>query len=250
MLLIVAVADSWSPAAFSALAAWATVGIAALAGTVAVRQLGEARKVRQAQEASRREQVQPNVVAYIQQNEAEPVLIELVVRNFGVTPAYEVRLNITPAPVRAIDASDSGANDRVWLPERLPVLVPGQEWRTLWDSGLSRYGKDLPDRHDATVKFRDSGGTEHTTRAILDWRMVWDREQVTVYGIHHAAKALRDIEKTVKRWGDQGGGRGLLVWARDGDERQRRQKERVEAMRAEREAQAGANPDNAEAAGT
>jgi hypothetical protein len=79
---------------------------------------------------------------------------------------------------------------------------------------------------------------------------VWDREQVTVYGIHHAAKALRDIEKTVKRWGDQGGGRGLLVWARDGDERQRRQKERVEAMRAEREAQAGANPDNAEAAGT
>ena len=58
------------------------------------------------------------------------------------------------------------------MPETLPVLVPGQEWRTFWDTTFDRRESDLPRRHEATVKFKDSRGKEHDFKSILDWGLV------------------------------------------------------------------------------
>lgn len=220
--------DSWSPETWSAVATWITAAVAVAAAYVGLHQLGEARRLRLAQ-------AQPYVVAYIEPSAASSVLVDLVVRNFGTTAAHDVRLTIAPTPQRAIDEDTPPEQRHVWLPESIPVLVPGQAWRTLWDTGLRRYedGRSrLPEHHDATVSYADSSGERYQTAAVLDWRMLAHRDTVTVYGAHDAAKALRDISKAVGAWKETGG--GLSVHVRDGDAKDERARERREARLAER----------------
>jgi hypothetical protein len=250
--VVVAIVESWSPEAWAALAAWITAGVAVAAGYVALGQLGEARASRLEQARLRKEQAQPYVVAFIDFSEASTFLVDLVVRNFGATAAHDVRLDIEPIPRRSIDQerqSESPADEQlnadnqtnvneepsangehdeyVWLPERIPVLVPGQEWRTLWDSGR-RMDSDLPDHHAAKITFGDSQGESYCVECDLDWRVVKDREMVQVYGAHHAAKALEEMNKNIAKW-KEGPTGGLAVFVRDGDAKDERQRQKRDA---------------------
>jgi hypothetical protein len=226
--------DKWSPEAWAALAAWVTAGIAVVAGILALGQLTEARSVRLAQEKSRREQAQPYVVAHIEETSGAQLIYDLVIRNYGATAAFDVRLMIDPPPQRAIDRNEPPNESGLsWLPERLSLLVPGQEWRTLWDN-FERANTDLPDRHDVTITFRDSDGQDHEYKTVLDWADVKNRQGVNAFGIHEPATALREINKTLKRWGEPSG-TGLRVWGRDGERSDRRRMEKVARLRASRQ---------------
>ena len=118
-------------------------------------------------------------------------------RSHGTTAATEVVLRIEPKPQRA-SASQEGYKD-LWLPDRIPTLVPGQEWRQLWDFTPERVKTDLPERHEAVVTFKDSRGEEHRFEYILDWGATRSRMYVTTYGVHHGVKALREISKTLSK---------------------------------------------------
>jgi hypothetical protein len=177
---------SWPAENWPAVAAWATVTIASIAGIVAARQLGETRKLR-------RQQAQPYVAVFMDRNSADPELVDLVLRNFGTSAATDIALKIDPPPQRAA-ASDAGHGD-VWLPDRVPTLVPGQEWRQLWDSTPRRAEADLRDHHDAVVTFKDPQDKEHCFEYALDWGATRKRMYATTYGVHDGVKALREISK-------------------------------------------------------
>jgi hypothetical protein len=122
--------DHVSPEGWSALAAWATVLIALGAAVFAWFQVREARRTRE-------EQAQPNVVVYSELNPSVKQFIEIVVKNFGVTPAYNVKITVDP-PLKAAPNSASGEQlADVPIPEFL-ILAPAQEWRTGWDHAVSR----------------------------------------------------------------------------------------------------------------
>jgi hypothetical protein len=190
MISVVAAALSWPPEAWSAAAAWVTATIALTALLVARGQLREARRLR-------REQAQPYVAVFTDHSGADPQLLDLVVRNFGTTAATDVAIRIDPPPHRASTSSEGyGA---VWIPDRIPTLVPGQEWRTLWDFTPDRAAAELPDSHDAVVTFRDSWGEIHSFSYVLDWSATRQRMYATVYGAHHGVKALREISETLRK---------------------------------------------------
>jgi hypothetical protein len=212
-----AVVDDWPPAAWGAAAAWITVVVAGAAGIVGLRQYSLARELRA-------EQAQPYAVAYLDPSAAGDFYVDLVVRNFGATAAHDVRLTIDP-PARR----HAGGGGVVRLPVAIPVLVPGQEWRTFWDTGR-RAESELPRRHEAVVVCRDSRGRElPPLRSILDWNvMEHHRGRIEVFGVHHAAKALRELSKTVATW-RKPGQTGLAVTTWDGDAKDRRQLERLQA---------------------
>jgi hypothetical protein len=216
-------AEDWS-----ALATWSAVIIGAGGGLIAFRQL------RQTQEL-RFEQAQPYVVAYLAATPNEAVIFDLVVKNFGATAATDIAVQVTPPPLRAIDKDDPN-NPGLIVPDLIPTLVPGQEWRTIWDSGIARYDSDLPSRYEATVSFADSRGKRHDYAYVIDWRTLYDTEHATSYGIHHAAKALREISTVMGKWTEGAAGR-LSVVVRDGEARDRRERERRDARRAERSSQ-------------
>jgi hypothetical protein len=218
----------WHAAEWSALgalvaagAAVATFIVAIVAAVAAFKQVKQARKLRE-------EQAQPYVAVYLEPNVVSPQIVDLVVRNFGATAALDVRVPINPSPKRA---SAQAPYDDVVLPEVLPTLVPGQEWRTYWDWSADRLKSDLPNEHKAVASYRDSRGKQYSLEYRLDWSTFKDRLWTDTYGVHHAAKALREMNKRMERW--QEGIHGLAVFVRDGDEKDRRDlEERKKAKKA------------------
>lgn len=217
---------AWTPAAWSALAEWVTAFVAVAAGAFAFQQVREARRLRE-------EQSQPYVVAYMEPSAASEHLIDLVVRNFGSTVAVDVRLEIDPHPQRTVQGTKV---EDVKLFDRLPVLVPGQEWRTSWDFGPDRAKAALPNEHRAVVTYSDSRGRKlPPLSSILDWGVYRDRRWIVLYGVHDAAKALRDMEKTFKKWQESIHG-GLAVYMRDADARDEKQRQEFEDRRRQQDA--------------
>ena len=173
--------------AWSAIAAWAGVAIAlgavVVAGLLANSQLGEARRLRQ-------EQALPYVAVFADESAADWTAIDLVIKNFGKTAAKDVRVSIDPAPQRAV-----GGTEDVWMPTSIPVLVPGQEWRTFWDATQARLKSNLPDHCTVEVEFSDSRGKRLDPLTFdLDWQPLTQRGMVVAYRMHHAAKALGTSE--------------------------------------------------------
>jgi hypothetical protein len=197
-----------NPDAWAAGAAWSTAVIALVAGRAAFKAVSEARALRE-------EQAQPYVVAYMEQSRASEQILELVVKNFGTTAAYDVRLLSNPPLVRS--ASQGEGTEPVGVFECLPVLAPQQEWRTFWDSAIARKDLDIPDRFEVTATYADSRRRKlEPTKSILDWKIYDDAQFVATYGEHHAAKALTEIAKVIKTFTETGSG-GVRVYTRDGD---------------------------------
>ncbi|MET7880129.1 hypothetical protein ABZS52_24770 [Micromonospora profundi] len=210
------------PDAWAAGAGWTTALIALVASIAALRQVREARRLRE-------EQAQPYVVAYMEHSQADMQFIDLVIKNFGTTAARDVRIYAEPALKRST-GQGAGTED-VGLFKVLPVLVPQQEWRTFWDSGMNRKDTDLPDEHVVKVEYMDSRGRKmEPTTAVLDWSAYKNSQWLVIYGIHHSAKALRDIKDLVKKWGEHGG-RGISVYARSGDRKDARLRQEFERRR-------------------
>lgn len=118
-------ADAWS-----AIAQWVTVVIAGGAAWFAAAQVIEARRTRE-------EVAQPNVVVFADFNQVKSQFVDLVIKNFGQTSAYDIIPDIEPLErISETDATDGIGS--VYLPSKIVVLAPGQEWRTVWDSVVSR----------------------------------------------------------------------------------------------------------------
>lgn len=216
-----------SPDGWSALAAWATVVIAAGAAIFAWSQVREARRTRE-------EQAQPNVVLFTELNPSAKQFIEIVVKNYGTTPAYHVKAAFDPPLKATPNLVSKGKLADVPVPE-FPILAPGQEWRTGWDHSVSRKqhqkkwalfsGKTeneltndqkftiqaqmsytgetysyeqviadmtLPSLHTATVTYEDSHGKKFETKAILDSELYKGTTWVDIKSVH-------DLVKTVDR---------------------------------------------------
>ncbi|HMT05924.1 MAG TPA: hypothetical protein PKD76_10310 [Solirubrobacterales bacterium] len=214
-----------SAEAWNALGTWATALVATVAGLLALNQLRETRKQRM--EAS-----QPYVAVALRPSEVDPSIADLVVRNFGATAAFDIDFEMDPKPER----HSSGGAEAVWIPDRISTLVPGQEWSTWWDSGYQRFESSLPRKSKATVSYRDSHGQDFKFEYSLDWTPYLNAGRVVAYGPHHSAKALRSIEKLLKGWTRDTAQGSLSVLVRDGD---RRDAKRREAMEAREEDESG-----------
>jgi hypothetical protein len=220
---------AWTPDAWSAFGTNVTAVIALAAGFVAWRQLREARQLR-------REQAQPYVVCFAQRSPGHDEGVDIVIRNFGTTAARDVTVVVTPQLMRSGHVQGAPP-EPVNLPTMLPVLVPGQEWRTFWDLGSSRANRtDLVDRHEVVVNYRDSQGTPlPPTPSVLDWGDFSEQVWLVTHGLHEAATALREINKTVKSFKNGNlGGLAAVVW--DGDKQDQRRHQRLEQARARQQA--------------
>jgi hypothetical protein len=186
---------SWTPEQWSATAEVTTALVALGAAFLGLRQLRESQALRLQQERDalsiRRERAQPYVAVSMEPLMAvDPKFQELVIKNFGATAAYNVRIESEPEIVREWQ----GDSQKVPLP-LIPTLVPGQEWRTLWDFFPRRHSAGLPDRHDVRVRFEDSHGERFEFAYALDWAMNLDRLSVDAYGVHHGVKELKKLRE-------------------------------------------------------
>lgn len=173
-------------------------------------------QARQAQVA-RDEMAQPNVVIYAEPLESDWQIQEIIIKNFGNTPAYAISV-ILDLPFQSLPNNlSNGENYDIPIPVEIPTLVPGQSWKTMWDSAEERLekrrelrqyviaqytggpptGTDIDaevethmprSRHNATVQYADSKGKIHQTRSFLDFNMLDGSIRPRTYGIHDIAK--------------------------------------------------------------
>lgn len=216
-------------ASWSALAALGTLIVAATAAVFAWRQVNEAKRLR-------REQAEPYVAASLE-FDTVTTSVDLVVKNFGSTAAYDVKLECSPTLQRS---NGQAGVEEAKLPEVIKTLVPGQSWRTLLDFAKSRAEADLPSYYDMTVTFTSYLGRKrkpatHRYTYSLDLAALESTMFVVRYDLHTVAKELREVRKEVKRWTE--GTKGLSVHVRDGEAKDARMRAELEEKRAQRRAQ-------------
>jgi hypothetical protein len=184
-----------------AIAAWAALLFGVVVLLVVNRQIRKNRELKQ-------EQVRPQVAMFMEPHAVDWHIIELVVRNFGQTAAYDVRFDFVNPPTVAAyeDRSFDGPPevDELELPSELPLLAPGQEWRTVWDSSISReeLGGAIRSRFDGTLTYYDSprplgekGSSrfwnkrlEFQSKVCLDWATLQPAHRLDMMTSHDLAK--------------------------------------------------------------
>ncbi|MGE5693739.1 MAG: hypothetical protein ACM4D3_00405 [Candidatus Sericytochromatia bacterium] len=140
--------------AWLAIALWAAVLLGVVALVLTFRQLRRNRELQL-------EEIRPHVAMFMESNASDWQLIELVVRNFGKTAAHDVQFAFTnPPTVGRYESEHDGMVSvaELALPSTIPVIAPGQEWRTVWDSAISRaqLGGSIEWRFTGTVRYFDA----------------------------------------------------------------------------------------------
>jgi hypothetical protein len=179
-------------------AAWAAIALAIVTLVFTNHQINRNRRVAA-------EQTRPHVGVLMEPHAADWHVIELVVKNFGQTAAYNIGFSITNPPTVAEyeNAADGYADVApLQLPGELPVLAPGQEWRMVWDSALDRaeIGSGIESRFAGTVSYYDRPETprgwrfwERDRRAlrtdvVLDWDALPPVQRIELMTTHDLAK--------------------------------------------------------------
>src|SRR5947209_12148305 len=179
-------------------AAWAAILLGVVALLFTNRQLRLNRRMAA-------EQVRPNVSMFMEPHPADWHVIELVVRNFGKTSAYDISFTFPhPPTVAEYENATDGYADVVelQLPRQLPTLAPGQEWRTVWDSALDRneLGEGIESRFPGTVTYYDRTETPRgwkfwqrrrralETKVVLDWASLPPVQRIELMTNHDLAK--------------------------------------------------------------
>ncbi len=205
--VLAAISDwSWGPEEWTAVGTVVTAGIAAAAAIVAYFQLRQARQLRE-------DQARPFVVVDIVPSEVDLHVLDLVIENVGNTVAQDVRLSFDPPLASSLADYDLAGS--VLIREGIPTMPPRRRIEFLFDISHQRLNTDLPKRYDVGVNYTDARGNPvETSRYTLDIGFLFGLEHVTQYGMHHAAKSLREVEKHLKKVTSN---KGVRVHAFSGD---------------------------------
>ena len=201
--------DSWhdvthvGSGTWIAWAAWAAIVLAGVTLVFTNSQISRNRR-------AAAEQTRPHVAMFMEPHSADWHVIELVVRNFGRNAAYDIGFSFANPPTVAEyeNASDGYADVvELRLPDNLPMLAPGQEWRMVWDSALDRaeIGSGIESRFTGTVTYYDRPDPSHGRRfwqrersplrtdVVLDWNTLPPVQRIELMTTHDLAK--REKEK-------------------------------------------------------
>lgn len=190
---------------------------------------------------NRKHAVKPDVVVYIARNDVHGYF-DLVVKNFGQTAAYNVRMTLPPLPVAPYrNKLDGKEVTHVYVPENIAVLAPGQEWRTMWDSYERRVKYEKRMKHEVTletqfegrVDFDDKLGVEkggYWNPISLDTNMFWNTMSIERSSNKSVEDALYDIAGTLEKFGEEH--KGVWVYHGPGErEHHRREEEHEQWLR-------------------
>ena len=226
---------------WQAIGAVGTLAVAVVAAGYARSQVSEARSIRL-------EQSQPQVIVDI---EAHSMLLELVIKNTGPTTARDVKVTFHPGLASTIiEQGRTKMLTSAILTRGIASMPPGKSYRLLFENAPARYKRtDLPRSYEATATYTDTRKRKYRETYILDLDALYGYNTISVYGIHDAAKALREMQSNLEKWREFSG--GLKVVVRDGDKRDQEEQtyfrrmveeERMERRRLERERRMQAGP--------
>lgn len=166
---------------------------AVVAGLYAKRQWETARD-------AQTEATRPYVLVTLEPGERSMAMVDFVIRNIGVRPAYNVAISIEPPLLRAREEDGNKMAAMRLLHEPTAMIPPGQVTRVFYDHMPERTGReDLPDHHTAIVSYVDSSGREWTDTFDLDLRVLEGAMFHSYDDLHTVSQTLKKMAKTLDR---------------------------------------------------
>jgi hypothetical protein len=214
----------------AAAAAVASAVILLIAAWAALRQLREARRLREAQ-------FRPFVIVDLQVT--KPPIVYLTITNHGPVQAKNVRITFTPPISSSLDGEGMPFGQLQIIHDGIEYLAPGKQHLLLWDSVFGRWEGDeastpkegFPDRYGVRVQYEaDVEGDRRTfnERGVIDLGLYKHTAIGPTDGLPEVVKQLAALAAQAKTWTSSSPA-GLRVIT--GDEHERRQ----QALREERE---------------
>lgn len=152
-------------------------------------QVREARRLRQ-------QQFRPVVVVDLEEKNR---ILEIVVRNVGLTVAREVKFHVSP-PFES-SMSDYDLSSTHMFANGIATLPPGKEYRTLFDSLVQRSQSGLQRAYTVTVSYSDFEGEQtFTDESLLDIGIYHDFMYRSETDLKDVVKELKQIGKTMGKW--------------------------------------------------
>lgn len=204
--------EAWTPADWSALAGVVTALVAVAAALFAFMQVRQARLLRE-------EQAQPIVVVDFESAPVWHNAIELVIQNIGKTIATNVHVTFDP-PLKSTQRHEGyDLAQSTLLTKGIPTMPPGKRVTAMFDLSHERKDSGLPMAYVAKVDFADAHGrAQQSLTYVLDLEFMYGLMRFTEYGVHDAAKALREMRDAMNKWTAHFD--GLRVYIVDEDWRQ------------------------------
>lgn len=189
---------AWEPETWTAVAAWVTVLVYVVIAVLALRQVKEARRLRE-------EQGRPFVVVDLDVS----WLIQLTISNIGSTIARNVRIDFEPALQSTMGRPWPWEESSLFR-DGIPTLPPGKRIALPFDTSIQRLGSDLPLSYAVKVHYWGAAKTRFTDDYVLDLGP-FKGASPPADGIPEVVRAIEKLHSEIKEWTD--GTRGIAVTA-------------------------------------
>jgi hypothetical protein len=196
--------------AWTAIAAWATLGVLALSAAFALAQLWLARSLQ-------KEEAKPSVVVDLDVDK-RPHLIFLYFQNLGKTTAYDVRLGFDP-PLEIAHDIDSVVH---FFGRTFPTLPPGKRIESYFDSSIDRLSDDFTgsNEYTVTVTYRGRDNIPYTDKYTLDIEVFRGRLSVDYKTTDDVVKVLESMGDVMAKWSSGYGGIKAVTQSEDDADRE------------------------------
>jgi hypothetical protein len=188
-------ADSWlNPFEWST-TDWTALTFLVLLGAAlaALRQVGEARKLREAR-------IRPFVSVHF---ELQRTIVNMVIRNTGATLARDLTFEFDP-PLRSSRDSIGGRTPLAEAPifkTGIPSLTPGHSIVFVFDSSIEMVQLGLPLTYRLTLSYTGEPlNKRYTEETILDLNVHRDVARIARKDVHDVAEQLESIATEMKKW--------------------------------------------------
>lgn len=173
---------------------------AILAGIYAGKQVKISRAQNRDAKLAQLEASRPYIIVAIEPSRASQHLFDLVVRNIGKRPAFNVSVNLEPPPVRANETVGHEIANIKILTTPIAMIAPGQQLRAFYDSHIERSERDdLPISHQAQLRYFDSAHRSYEEDSVIDIEAMQGALFTKVYTIHDLGKSLEKIQKMLDK---------------------------------------------------
>jgi hypothetical protein len=195
-----------TPEEWSAASAVATVVVAVAAAVFAFVQVRQGRILRE-------EQAAPYVIVALESSAIGVHELELVIKNIGSTPAFDIVIGIDPPMVRAEEVSGHPFMGARALSQPIKMLAPGQEIRLWFGRSERGQGLELASNFEAVVNGSNSQGRKlREGRFALDPHFGAGGLYPRINNLHTIGhrveridKSLGSIAKSLQRFADAKG---------------------------------------------
>lgn len=151
-------------------------------------------------EASRLDRARPYVQVTVERGETSPHILDIVISNIGAGPARDVSITVDPPLRRARNDDQYPLHEARVFTEPIEMMPPGFRLPMCFDSAIERHAADpkMPSRHRVNVEYHDGHGHHWEEQSTLDLDLMSGVLFTETYNIHHAAKVLREIQKSLQ----------------------------------------------------